>query len=273
MLIDWFTVIAQLLNFFILVWLMKRFLYKPILCAIDEREQRIVTELESADTKKSEAQKSVDEYNHKHREFEHQCSAISRITIDETAIECKRLLDEARNAAGALSSRQQEALRIENQSLEKNVSHRIKQEVFAITRKALSDLAGTILEDQMVDVFTRRLSELDAAEKNQLVSTLNTSHNTVIVCTAFYLSPEQNVSVVSAIKENLGAEVQVRFETSPELVSGIELTLNGQKIAWSITDYMTSFDKGVDQFLEDTDTPRSMSTSKNRDLVFEARNQ
>ena len=41
MLIDWFTVAAQALNFLILVWLMKRFLYKPILHAIDAREERI----------------------------------------------------------------------------------------------------------------------------------------------------------------------------------------------------------------------------------------
>ena len=43
MLIDWFTVGAQALNFLILVWLMKRFLYKPILHAIDAREKRIAT--------------------------------------------------------------------------------------------------------------------------------------------------------------------------------------------------------------------------------------
>jgi F-type H+-transporting ATPase subunit b len=52
MLIDWFTVGAQVLNFLILVWLLKRFLYKPILHAIDEREKRIAKELADADTRK-----------------------------------------------------------------------------------------------------------------------------------------------------------------------------------------------------------------------------
>ena len=48
MLIDWFTVGAQAVNFIILVWLLKRFLYKPILNAIDAREKRIATELAAA---------------------------------------------------------------------------------------------------------------------------------------------------------------------------------------------------------------------------------
>ena len=45
MLIDWFTIAAQALNFLILVWLMRRFLYKPILNAIDAREKLIAKEL------------------------------------------------------------------------------------------------------------------------------------------------------------------------------------------------------------------------------------
>ena len=57
MLIDWFTVAAQALNFLILLWLMKRFLYAPILHAIDAREQRIAAELKDADASKLEAQK------------------------------------------------------------------------------------------------------------------------------------------------------------------------------------------------------------------------
>ena len=60
MLIDWFTVGAQVLNFLILVWLLKRFLYKPILDAIDAREERIAAELADADAKKAEAQKERD---------------------------------------------------------------------------------------------------------------------------------------------------------------------------------------------------------------------
>jgi F-type H+-transporting ATPase subunit b len=44
MLIDWFTVAAQIVNFLILVWLLKHFLYKPILDAIDAREKRIAAE-------------------------------------------------------------------------------------------------------------------------------------------------------------------------------------------------------------------------------------
>ena len=59
MLNGWFTIVAQAINFLILVWLLKRFLYKPILHAIDEREKGIATQLAEAEAKKAEAQKSA----------------------------------------------------------------------------------------------------------------------------------------------------------------------------------------------------------------------
>ena len=57
LLIDWFTVIAQVINFFILVWLLKHFLYKPIINAIDAREKRIADELANAKSKEEEDRK------------------------------------------------------------------------------------------------------------------------------------------------------------------------------------------------------------------------
>src|SRR5580700_8958502 len=107
MLIDWFTVGAQALNFIILVWLLKRFLYQPILNAIDAREQRISAQLADAQAKKAEA-----------------------------SAERERLIGEARAAAEALSVKRQAALRDDAANLSHAIRRRTQQEVFAIARKA-----------------------------------------------------------------------------------------------------------------------------------------
>ena len=163
MIIDWFTVGAQALNFLILVWLMKRFLYKPILHAIDEREKRIATELADADAKKAEAQKERDEFQHKNEEFEQQRAALLSKAADEAKAERQRLLDEARKESDALRARWQEALRNEQLSLSAELTRRTQEEVFAITRKTLADLATTSLEERLSEVFIRRLREMDGA--------------------------------------------------------------------------------------------------------------
>ena len=253
MLIDWFTVGAQALNFIILVWLLKRFLYKPVLNAVDAREKRIAAEIADADSKKAEAQKERDEFQRKNEEFDQQRAALMSKATEEANAERQGLLDEARKAADTLSMKRQEALRSEANTLNHAIRSRVEQEVFAIARKALTDLATTSLEERMSEVFVRRLRTLDGKAKEDLAEALKTTSEPVLLRSAFDLSEQQRAAIQQALNETFSAEVHIRFETAPDLVSGVELTMNGQKVAWSIADYLTSLEKGVGELLKETD--------------------
>jgi len=262
MLIDWVTVGAQALNFLILVWLMKHFLYKPILHAIEEREKRIAKELADADVKKAEAQKERDEFQHKNEEFDQQRAALLIKATDEAKAERQRLLAEARKEADALSSKRQEMLRNDAHNLNQAISRRTQQEVFAIARKALTDLATTSLEERLGEVFTRRLREMDGQVKAGLAEALKTSSDPALVRSAFNLPAEERAAIQNALNETFSAEIHVRFETAPDLISGIELTTNGQKVAWSIADYLASLEKGVGELLKEKDKPIAKAEPK-----------
>ena len=261
MLIDWFTVGAQALNFLILVWLMKHFLYKPILHAIDEREKRVAAELANADKKKAEAQKESDEFKHKNEEFDQQRAALLSKATDEAKAERQRLFDEARNAADAFSVKRQETLRNEAHNLHQAISRRAQQEVFAIARKALKDLATTSLEERVVEVFTLRLREMDDQTKAGLAEAIKKTSDSVLVRSAFDLLAEQRATIQKALNETFSAEIRIRFETVPDLISGIELTTNGQKVAWSIAEYLKSLEKGVNELLKEKDKPKAKTSS------------
>ncbi|MHB8354508.1 MAG: F0F1 ATP synthase subunit B family protein [Burkholderiales bacterium] len=255
MLIDWFTVIAQVVNFLILVWLLKRFLYRPILNAIDAREKRIAMELADADAKRTEAQKERDEFKRKNEEFDQQRAALMTQALDAVKSERQRLLDEARRAADAFSAQRQESLKSEARNLSQAIILRTRQEVFAISRKALMDLATTTLEERLVEVFTRRLKEMDDKAKTELAKTLKTASVPALVRSAFDLPEAQRTAIQSVLDENFSAKIPVQFETAPDLVSGIELIANGHKVAWSIGDYLVSLEKEVDQLLNERDKP------------------
>ena len=250
MLIDWFTVGAQLLNFLVLAWLLKRFLYRPILDALDAREQRIAAELADADAKRAEADKEREEFQHKNEAFEQQRAALLSTATDEAKVERARLLDEARRAADALSTKRQEELRNEAQNLNQAISRRTQQEVLAIARKALADLATAGLEERMGEVFMRRLRALDDQAKEGFAKSLKTATGPALVRSAFDLPAEQRAAIQNALNETFAAEIRFKFETRPDLVSGIELATNGQKLAWSIREYLASLEKGVDELLK-----------------------
>lgn len=262
MLIDWFTVGAQALNFVILVWLLKRFLYHPILDAIDAREQRIALSLADAAAKEAEARTERDAFRSKNEAFDEQRAARLSQAIDEAKTERQRLLDEARQAADVLRAKRQEALQREQQSLYDEIARRTRAEVFAIARKALTDLAGTSLEERMSEVFADRLRALDDEARQGLASSLKTSTDPVRVRSAFELTSEQRAAIRTALNETLAADIQVRFDTAPDVISGIELTTDGQKVAWSIADYLASLENSVGELLEKRSEPEAEAGSR-----------
>jgi len=251
MLINWFTVVAQAINFLILVWLLKRFLYKPILNAIDEREKGIANQLAEANVKKAEAQKERDDFQHKNEAFDQERAALLKRATDEAGAERLRLLDEARKDADALRAKRQEALRNEQRNLTQEINRWTQKEVFAITRKTLADLAGTSIEERMVEVFVDRLRGLTAAAKEQLAAALKSSTQPARVRSAFDLPPVQQAAIQKALNETFSADIPIHFETAPEVVSGIELSANGQKIAWSIANYLATLEKSAGELLHE----------------------
>jgi F-type H+-transporting ATPase subunit b len=255
MLIDWFTVGAQALNFIILVWLLKRFLYKPILSAVDAREKRIAAELANAEAKMAEAQQEREEFQRKNEEFDRQRAQLLSKATDEAKAERQRLLDEARKAADSLSAKREEALRSDVNNLNQAIRRRTEQEVFAIARKALADLATTSLEERMSEVFNRRLRTMDATAKEGLGQALKTASAPALVRSAFDLPAAQRAAIQNALNETFSAEIHVRFETAPDMVSGIELITDSQKMAWSIADYLVSLERSVAELLKEREKP------------------
>ncbi|MFT5701499.1 MAG: F-type H+-transporting ATPase subunit b [Desulforhopalus sp.] len=255
MLIDWFTVIAQALNFLILVWLMKRFLYKPILNAIDAREKRIALALAEADAQKAEALQEKNDFRHKNEQFAQQRLELIEKATDEANAEGQRLLAKARQASDDFSAKRQDAWQREQQSLNDEITRRTQDEVFAIVRKTLTDLADENLEERMCEVFRHRLLELNDEMQKNLAGSLQTSSAPVFVRSAFLLPPTQQEAIRQTLNETFSTEINVSFETVPELISGIELTTNGQKLAWSITDYLTSLERNVSEILQEQTKP------------------
>jgi F-type H+-transporting ATPase subunit b len=246
MLIDWFTVSAQALNFLILVWLMRRFLYRPILAAIDAREKKIAKELADADAQKADAQKEHDEFQQKNEQFDKERAGLLSRATDDAKAEGQRLVEEARKESDASRTKAREALIGEQRSMGEEITRRTREEVFAIARKALADLSSTSLEERIADVFIRKLRAMDATEKDAMKA----ASQEAIVRSAFDLPAPQKAAIADAMKETLSITAPITFQTAPGILSGIELTAGGQKIAWSIEDYLKAMNQSAATELE-----------------------
>ncbi len=250
MVIDWFTVGAQILNFLVLVWLLQRFLYRPVLDAIDAREKRIAATLSDAAASKAQAAKERDALLAKNNAFDAERATLLSKASDEAVKEGKRLADKARKAADDLKEKQKKALATDAKSLSAEISRRATAEVFSITRKALADMADAKLEERMTALFIKKLGALDGPAKAEISRMLASPGQPALIRSAFDLPAKQAAAIHKAIDATRGGKVDLRFETAPDLVGGIELVAGGQKLAWSISDYLKTLEKSVGELLK-----------------------
>lgn len=247
MLIDWFTVVAQVINFLVLVWLLQRFLYKPILMAMQRREETVASQLRDAEKQKADAEAEATKFRTAHDEFEQRRQQLLREAEDGAETLRQRLKEEARKEIETTRGKWQQALRDEQGAFRAELAGGVRKEVFSIARSALADLGGIDVEGQIAATFIRRLETLNDEERSKLNSILTGARQPAVVRSAFELSP----AVREAIEEAVGdlsptqSHAGMQYEVTPDLVGGIELAADGRKVSWSIDDYLSSLEQRV----------------------------
>jgi len=257
MLIDWFTVFAQAVNFLVLVWLLKRFLYKPTLKAIDERQNKIVAELDEAAKAKKQAEAERSSLAKKTAAIDKKKEELLSQATKEADEERAKLIEAARVESVTLHAQLQASLDSETANMRNEVSQRVRKEVFAIVRNVLADLADVQLESRMAAVLVKRLGNLEASETSKITAALAKSKDGVLVRSSLDLDGHVKTTLEDAIHKNLDREATMQFEVSPEIGGGIELSVGGYRFGWSEESYLSALEGRVNKAVAGDPTPRA----------------
>ena len=241
--INWFTVIAQIVNFLILVWLLKRFLYKPVLKAIDEREQKIASQLEDAAMKKAEAQKDQDLFRQKNETFDKERSAKMQEVNEQMNSEKERLFEDVRNQSTALRSKFEDSFKQKQKDITDTLKRKTKDAVFAIASKTLSDLANANLEDQVINVFIKKINTLDETDKSKFMQALHDHQAPIVIKSVFELSATSKQELEKAIEKITKKQMDFNYKLEADLMSGIAMETESYQLSWNIESYLDSLNK------------------------------
>ena len=240
--VDWLTVAAQIVNFLVLVWLLQRFLYRPITQAIARREERIAAQVRDAEAKRAEADGEAEAYRAKQEELERsrdQMLAEAKAAAEQE----RRTLEQA--AREAVDQRKQEWLQqVEDQRAEflRDLRQSSVQHFYALARQALGDLADAELEEQIVRVFLGKLAELDADATAKISAEARKAGDAVAVQSRFEIAANQRTRITRAIRKQFLDTAEVTYRFGPEQPAGIELKAGGQTVGWNLASYFDSLE-------------------------------
>lgn len=184
---------------------------------------------------------------------------------EEINVKREKLLHDAHQSAEAISTKRIASMQRAQKTLADEIARQTQDQVFAIARKTLRDLADTNLEERITQAFTRQLRDLNDNTKQDLADALTKSSEPVRVRSAFELTEEQQNAIRHGIKELTAGETPVHFEIAPNAIAGIELTSSGRKIAWSIDEYLTSMQKSISELTN----PEAKAPEVNTELESE----
>lgn len=248
--IDWFTVFAQIVNFLILVFLLKRFLYGPVISAMQKREEKIAERLREAQDREFHAEQERIAYQSKNEELDRRRSVMIGRAREESDRKRKEFIEEARREVETMKARWQEAVMREKESFLRILQKRTAEQVTEILRRAFADLADLDLERHMTAVFVQKLKTLDAGKKQKIRDALLRSGQGIIIAASFDMDGSQRSSVTQAVHDMVSPGTEQQFIVARDILCGIELRMHGYMIGWTVDEYLKMIEENFNREIQ-----------------------
>ena len=247
--IDWTTLVLEIINFLVLVWILKRFLYKPVMEAIAARQQRVEAKLAEARVIEDGARELQSQYQRRLADWDME-KAKARAALDTDLLQernrqmqalDKALLEERERVAAVTAHKQQEAQR------ELEVEALAHAQRFAST--LLARLADPVVESRFVSLLFEDWANLPDTQVESLRRAVLVDKAKATVTTAFPLLPAQRREIESALRSRLEADLMVAFDEDPNLLAGVRLSLGPWQLNMNFADELASFKAAANHVL------------------------
>jgi F-type H+-transporting ATPase subunit b len=239
--LDWTTFFLEIINFLVLVWILTRLLYNPVVNAIARRQAEIRKTLSEAEQLRNDAQALRQDYEQRQASWKQEKEAARTRMLEEVNAERGRLLAELQSS---LQAEREKASVLEQQRLTDltRQAHDLAAEQAGIfAARLLNRLANSELEARLLDIVIDDLGRLPEERLKAIRTTVATSDAAIVVISAHSLYPSQRKSLVGALESLLGRTVRVEWREDPQVLAGIRVNLGSWVLAGNLQDELKFF--------------------------------
>jgi F-type H+-transporting ATPase subunit b len=240
-LIDWFTILAQAANFLILIAILKRFLYGPIMKAMDTRERKIADRLQQAEQARLQAAALSKELEQEKENLQATRQKYFEKAKTEVLSWRDNAMQEARQETEQLRQTWKENIIGEQESFKRLLKQHIGQQVFHAAEKVLLELADAGLEARLTESFLQTLEKdptaffRDGAKKPTSIKFRS----------GFEIDATLRDRVRNVIKDTFSATTAVDFSIKSDLGFGLQLVVGDRKVDWNMNRYLQEMEDEV----------------------------
>jgi F-type H+-transporting ATPase subunit b len=239
--LSWPTFLLEVINFLVLVWLLKRFLYKPVLEAIAQRKAAIDKTLSDAKDKEAGAQALVQQYQNRLADWENEKARLRAGVVEEISAQRAQMMTGLENS---LKQEREKARVLEDRRLNELQG---KAEAAGIakgvrfTARLLARAAGPELEARLVTLAVEDLPLLSIEQIQALRLVSQQGGLQVKVTSAFPLSAPQRSMIVQKLKEVTQDSIAVEFNEESGLLAGLRISVGPWVLRANLEDELVFF--------------------------------
>ena len=245
--VDLLTLVAQIINLLILIWLLKRFLYKPVLNMLKERQALIDNEIDRARQAKQNAIAEEAKYQEKVAAFDADRDKMFAQMQSEVDSLREKLTIEAKEDVSRLRQTWKNELEQEKQAFDISIQNAIVKNFKLFASDALSDMAGVELDALVFEKFKEQIQKMDQTQLNQFIQSA-LSAKQIVVTTDSRLDVPTRESLKDFLFSTfkLDEKIKCLFKVDANLICGIQVQSEEQIISWNLQNYLESFENNMD---------------------------
>ena len=239
MLIDGFTIAAQVINFLILVILLKKFLYGPIIRAMEERENRIKTAVDQAELARIGAKAQAQALALEKKAFSEEKSGLMADAKKEIERWREKKIEDLRREINLLYNTWIDKVDQERDAFLVKLQQDAIRHIMHIAEKVLKDLAAQDLQERVIKVFMENIQRRANGFQGLHYG------GSPRVISGFELSEIDIQEIDKILRQKFPSAQNTRFEVSEKLGMGIEIMAGDKKTAWNLEKYLVDLEKEI----------------------------
>ncbi|WP_212525915.1 F0F1 ATP synthase subunit delta [Actibacterium sp. MT2.3-13A] len=220
---DWWTLALQAVNFLVLVWLLSRFLYRPVRQVIEKRQALSQEAAEAAQRQADEAEAARRRYEDAQKALEAERRDLVEAVHKDMQAERRKLLEAAQAEAGQIRAEAREATEQARRAALSTLKSEIADLATGIAAGVLQDSAAARLGPGTMAAVRAYFEALPESELEALRRDATGASGEVAVVTATELSETDRKTWQNGLHGWLQSEARVTFVVAPEILGGVEL--------------------------------------------------
>ena len=247
--INWSTVFFQIINFLIIVWILKKYLFTPVLSSMDKREALIQKRLHDAEKSKKDAEAEQKRLEAKIAELDADKASILADAYKKADAEYATMLKTFNAEMAGKRKAFEEQIITEREFLRSSIAELAGTSIVSTVKQALSDLANTDIQSAILTGFLENLSS-GKVDKIKDFKRYYEKGTPITVRTSFTLDAKDKKNITGAIEKALGAKLKtLDFVIDKDIICGIEISCPPILISYGMNTYISALAQNIDDGL------------------------